>query len=74
MSRLDTMPVSPLAQQTRGCLGLVVGATLVFLYLPIRQQRAPQTGVLGAVERLHPILSPHAAHHHPYRARTGPTR
>jgi len=34
-SRLDTMPVSPLAQQTRGCLGLVVGATLTFLYLPI---------------------------------------
>jgi putative spermidine/putrescine transport system permease protein len=35
MSRLDTMPVSPLAQQTRGCLGLLVGATLTFLYLPI---------------------------------------
>jgi spermidine/putrescine transport system permease protein len=35
MSRLDTMPVSPLAQQTRGCLGLLVGATLAFLYLPI---------------------------------------
>jgi spermidine/putrescine transport system permease protein len=32
---LDTMPVSPLAQQTRGCLGLLTGATLVFLYLPI---------------------------------------
>jgi spermidine/putrescine transport system permease protein len=29
------MPVSPLAQQTRGCLGLLAGATLVFLYLPI---------------------------------------
>jgi len=29
------MPVSPLAQQTRGCLSLVAGATLVFLYLPI---------------------------------------
>jgi spermidine/putrescine transport system permease protein len=34
-SALDTMPVSPLAQQTRGCLSLVAGATLVFLYLPI---------------------------------------
>lgn len=32
---LETMPVSPLAQQTRGCLGLLAGATLVFLYLPI---------------------------------------
>ena len=32
---LETMPVSPLAQQTRGCLGVVAGATLVFLYLPI---------------------------------------
>src|SRR5881396_117949 len=29
------MPVSPLAQQTRGCLSVVAGATLVFLYLPI---------------------------------------
>jgi spermidine/putrescine transport system permease protein len=35
ISALDTMPVSPLAQQTRGCLSLVAGATLVFLYLPI---------------------------------------
>ena len=35
MSRLDTMPVSPLAQQTRGCLGALVGAILTFLYLPI---------------------------------------
>ncbi|HXI81500.1 MAG TPA: ABC transporter permease [Verrucomicrobiae bacterium] len=34
-SALETMPVSPLAQQTRGCLSLVAGATLVFLYLPI---------------------------------------
>jgi len=34
-SALDTMPVSPLAQQTRGCLSVVAGATLVFLYLPI---------------------------------------
>jgi spermidine/putrescine transport system permease protein len=34
-SALETMPVSPLAQQTRGCLALVAGATLVFLYLPI---------------------------------------
>jgi len=34
-SRLDTMPVSPMARQTRGCLGLLVGATLTFLYLPI---------------------------------------
>ncbi len=32
---LDTMPVSPLARQTRGCLGVLAGATLVFLYLPI---------------------------------------
>jgi ABC-type spermidine/putrescine transport system permease subunit II len=32
---LETMPVSPLAQQTRGCLGVVTGATLIFLYLPI---------------------------------------
>ena len=29
------MPVSPLAQQTRGCLAVLAGATLVFLYLPI---------------------------------------
>src|SRR3954464_597397 len=29
------MPVSPVAQQTGGCLGLFAGATLVFLYLPI---------------------------------------
>ena len=29
------MPVSPLAQQTRGCLGILTGATLIFLYLPI---------------------------------------
>jgi ABC-type spermidine/putrescine transport system permease subunit II len=29
------MPVSPLAQQTRGCLGVLATATLVFLYLPI---------------------------------------
>ena len=34
-SALDTMTVSPLAQQTRGCLSVVAGATLVFLYLPI---------------------------------------
>jgi spermidine/putrescine transport system permease protein len=34
-SALESMPVSPLAQQTRGCLSLVAGATLVFLYLPI---------------------------------------
>jgi ABC-type spermidine/putrescine transport system permease subunit II len=32
---LETMPVSPLAQQTRGCLGILTGATLIFLYLPI---------------------------------------
>jgi ABC-type spermidine/putrescine transport system permease subunit II len=32
---LDTMPVSPLAQQTRGCLGVLTTATLIFLYLPI---------------------------------------
>jgi spermidine/putrescine transport system permease protein len=32
---LETMPVSPLAQQTRGCLGVLTGATLIFLYLPI---------------------------------------
>jgi spermidine/putrescine transport system permease protein len=32
---LETMPVSPLAKQTRGCLGILTGATLVFLYLPI---------------------------------------
>ena len=35
ISALETMPVSPLAQQTRGCLSLVAAATLVFLYLPI---------------------------------------
>ncbi|HEV7811168.1 MAG TPA: ABC transporter permease [Candidatus Limnocylindrales bacterium] len=29
------MPVSPVARQTRGCLGLLAGAVLVFLYLPI---------------------------------------
>lgn len=34
-SALESMPVSPLAQQTRGCLSVVAGATLVFLYLPI---------------------------------------
>lgn len=34
-SALESMPVSPLAQQTRGCLSIVAGATLVFLYLPI---------------------------------------
>jgi spermidine/putrescine transport system permease protein len=32
---LETMPVSPLARQTRGCLGVIATATLVFLYLPI---------------------------------------
>jgi spermidine/putrescine transport system permease protein len=32
---LETRPVSPLAQQTRGCLGVLTAATLVFLYLPI---------------------------------------
>lgn len=32
---LETMPVSPVAKQTRGCLGLLAGATLIFLYLPI---------------------------------------
>jgi ABC-type spermidine/putrescine transport system permease subunit II len=35
MSALETMPVSPLAQQTRGCLSIVAAGTLVFLYLPI---------------------------------------
>jgi len=34
-SALDTMPVSPLARQTRGLLAILAGATLVFLYLPI---------------------------------------
>jgi spermidine/putrescine transport system permease protein len=34
-SPLEAMPVSPVAQQTRGCLGLFAGATLAFLYLPI---------------------------------------
>src|SRR4051794_874373 len=29
------MPVSPLAQQTRGCLGILAAATMAFLYLPI---------------------------------------
>ena len=35
ISPLETMPVSPLARQTRGCLWVVASATLVFLYLPI---------------------------------------
>jgi ABC-type spermidine/putrescine transport system permease subunit II len=35
MSALETMPVSPLAQQTRGCLSIVAAGTLVVLYLPI---------------------------------------
>ena len=33
--RLDTMPVSPVAQQTRGCLALVAAIVMVVLYLPI---------------------------------------
>ena len=39
-----------------------------------RQQRTPQTRVHGAIHRLHPILNPHTAHHHPYRAPTGRIR
>lgn len=35
IGRLETMPVSPLAKQTRGCLAILAGATLAFLYLPI---------------------------------------
>ena len=35
ISPLETMPVSPLAQQTRGCLAVLAGAILAFLYLPI---------------------------------------
>ncbi len=35
MSPLETMPVSPLARQTRAGLALLAGAILMFLYLPI---------------------------------------
>jgi spermidine/putrescine transport system permease protein len=35
MSPLETMPVSPFARQTRGCLTLLAGAVLAFLYIPI---------------------------------------
>ena len=35
MSPLDTMPVSPFAQQTRGLLAVLAGAILAFLYIPI---------------------------------------
>jgi spermidine/putrescine transport system permease protein len=35
MSALETMPVSPLARQTRAILAILAGAILVFLYLPI---------------------------------------
>jgi ABC-type spermidine/putrescine transport system permease subunit II len=35
MSPLETMPVSPYARQTRGCLTLLAGAVLAFLYIPI---------------------------------------
>ena len=35
MSPLETMPVSPYARQTRGCLTVLAGAVLAFLYIPI---------------------------------------
>ena len=35
ISALETMPVSPLARQTRAILAILAGAILVFLYLPI---------------------------------------
>ena len=35
IGRLETMPVSPHAHQTRGCLAILAGAILAFLYLPI---------------------------------------
>jgi spermidine/putrescine transport system permease protein len=35
ISALDTMPVSPHATQTRGCLAVLAGAVLAGLYLPI---------------------------------------
>ena len=35
ISPLETMPVSPYAQQTRGCLVLLAGAIMAFLYIPI---------------------------------------
>ncbi|MEO8228724.1 MAG: ABC transporter permease [Chloroflexota bacterium] len=35
ISALETMPVSPLARQTRAVLAILAGAILVFLYLPI---------------------------------------
>ncbi len=35
MSPLETMPVSPLARQTRAALAILAGAILAFLYLPI---------------------------------------
>ena len=35
ISPLETMPVSPFARQTRGCLAILAGAILAFLYIPI---------------------------------------
>jgi len=35
IGRLETMPVSPHARKTRGCLAILAGAILAFLYLPI---------------------------------------
>lgn len=35
ISPLETMPVSPLARQTRGCLAVLAGAILAGLYIPI---------------------------------------
>jgi spermidine/putrescine transport system permease protein len=35
ISPLETMPVSPFATQTRGCLAVLAGAILAFLYIPI---------------------------------------
>lgn len=34
-SPLDTMPVSPIARQTRGCLMILTIAVIAFLYIPI---------------------------------------
>ncbi len=35
ISPIETMPVSPYARQTRGCLAVMAGAVLAFLYVPI---------------------------------------
>ena len=54
--------------------GLGLGIARQLGVTRVRQQRAPQAGMHGAVHRLHSILIPHTAHHHPYRAPTGQIR